>query len=1125
MHLASLTLHGFKSFAERVTLELSSGVTGIVGPNGSGKSNLLDALRWASGGGRASEFRAGDKTELIFHGSAGARSLGYAEVELGLEPTTGRSLHISRTLLRDGQSQLKLNGKNARFLDVEEALSGSGLGKSSPAIIGQGEVGQVLVADPERLLGYLEEATGIARLSHRREAALSRLETARAHLERLEDLLLELRGRCERLHSEAEEAEKATTLQAESLRLRYTLARRRAESLEREIRGLREQAGELQGALEGGRRELESAQQRCHEARHTLSEREQTYRQALAESEGRRGDLRVAEERLRAARQRREALSQERSRLHQEAQGLEPNPPQAPEGDAETLAQAEEAARGTLETQRRALTTAEAEVDELTRRLEAARRAEAAHAQATAAFESRQQQLTGQLADVEARLETLPEGVESPDEAGLEQLQNELQSVRRALEHSREKLEVLQREHAGAEAEAQAQERTASRSRASLEARQGYAQGPKRALTSGITGVIGSVADLLRVPEAYRAAIGSALGRRAENVVVESAEVAQRVLAHVKRSGGWVTLVPLDLLVARKTSLSLEMASEPGVLGLASELVETESRFEVLLAQLLGSTLLLESLEQAVVLARRYPRRPRLVTLEGDVLEPYGALTGGSRRVQSSILGLAAEADEAEGSAHEARERAETLLASLSESQAQYLDQRELTARLEAQLREVQDTLQQARQRAAVQSSRQQELEERREELQAHLTRLHEPAERSSTDLEPLTVQMQQAQAELGEQRDRLAASAQQLAEMRQQRAVFEERQQRYQQALEHFQEEHQRAELRRRRLEANGSELEQAEAQLSLRERELKEAEAALPRGLEAVQASFMEAQGTAGNAEQALTRLSQQQAERGAGLEELKLTLARRETASEAAQEEVETFPDGLEPVEGSLRSLRERLNETQNLLAAIGPVNHRAQQEYKAQRERLETLTAQGSEASLAISELQGVLHDLDREQAARLNVALERLRRNFAEHVQQLFGPGSQADVEIERAAGRPAGLRLSLQPAGKRTRSLKLLSVGERSMGALAFLFALLQNESEAGLPIAILDEVDAPLDEANIRRFRDFVKVRAERGTQFILITHQKTTMEVADALWGVTSERGASRVFSIRRPQEAALS
>ncbi|MEJ2357795.1 MAG: AAA family ATPase [Deinococcales bacterium] len=333
MRLTSLSLQGFKSFGNRTSVEFAPGVTAIIGPNGSGKSNLIDALKWTTGGGRAREFRASDKTDLIFHGASGKRGLSLAEVEVELRGD-GRAIKVYRSLDREGTTRLRLNGRNARFLDLEEALAGSGLGRSGVALIGQGEVSQVLVADPPKLLEYVAEVAGVGRMSSRREQTQARLETARGHLDRLQDVLVELDERCTRLGEEAADAERHATLTAEALRLRVTAARRRVEGLEEEIGGLQGRRAELQAAIAEGRVRLQELRTQLEAVRVERDAREEVYRSALAEAELKRGDLRVAEERAARARERRDAAAAALVTARDEATRLVGSePPSAPEDD------------------------------------------------------------------------------------------------------------------------------------------------------------------------------------------------------------------------------------------------------------------------------------------------------------------------------------------------------------------------------------------------------------------------------------------------------------------------------------------------------------------------------------------------------------------------------------------------------------------------------------------------------------------------------------------------------------------------------------------------------------------------------------------------------------------------
>ena len=1127
MRLTSLTLQGFKSFANKTTLEFTPGITAIVGPNGSGKSNVIDALRWASGGGRASEFRAEGKTDLIFHGAAGGRSLGYAEVAVEVE-RGGKSVHVSRSLFRDGQTKLKLGGKNARFLDVDEALSGSGLARGGLSIIGQGEVSQVLMADPPTLLSYVEEAAGVAKLSSRREQTLSRLAAAREHLERLEDVMRELRRQLETLEKEAGEAQRSASLSREQLALRYTLALRRAESLQRDLTELEARRQNVVAGLEHGKAQLGAAREAWSRSRAVLAQTEEVYRRAVQDAEARRGDLRVAQERLAAARSKREGLAREARGVAEELAALVgAEAPTPPEGDVETLRRTLSVQDADLEMQREQVAGLETHLGDLNKRLETARHAAFAEAQKAERFEAQKESLEAQLRNVIARLEGLETDI---DVAGLEAEVARAQAADDArasrLGALQERLATLQNAHASAHAEAQARQRAFERVRAAFDARRGYAQGPKNALTSGIPGVVGSVADLLRVPGEYQTALGSALGRRAEHVVVESAEVAKEVLAHVRRAGGWVTLLPLELVRGKPGTLAAELRNEPSVVGLCAELVEVDPKYMGIVNQLLGTTALVTSLDDAVTLARRYARRPRFVTLRGDVMEAYGAMTGGRPQGSGAVLGLGADLEEAGAAALAASREAAAQGEALRRLQA---DVREVLAQRRAQsaaLDRATEALRRAREQAAAQGSLRSELARQRLELEARLAALTPPEPSGdAAQVATLETQVSNEQTHLTALRQEVRAAEGARNETAQALALLGERQKDFAQALARFQAGQARLGQVEARAKTLQRELAAAQSAEQVAESGTREAEARVPQSLEPQENALSDARRSAQRAEDALGELTQRQAERGASLEEVKLTLARRETAAETAQEEYAGFPEGVEVLEGGLKGLRDRLSAVTQALENLGPVNHRAAHEAQVQRERWENLVAQSNEANLAAAELTSVLTDIESTVQTRLSAATAQLRANFAEHIVQLFGAGAEASIDTVTEEGRPTGLKISLQPPGKQTRSLNLLSVGERTMGAMAFLFALMSGEGETGLPIAILDEVDAPLDEANIRRFCAFLEQLASSGTQFVLITHQKATMETARTLWGVTTERGVSRVFSISRAEaEAAV-
>ncbi|MDQ3460812.1 MAG: chromosome segregation protein SMC [Deinococcota bacterium] len=1152
MRLTSISLLGFKSFGDRVLLEFGPGINAIVGPNGSGKSNVIDGLRWVTGGGRAGAYRAEERTDLIFHGAEGKRGLNFAEVALRLD-MPGKTLNLSRGLFRDGQGKLLLGGKAARLLDVEEALAGSGLGRGGLSVIGQGEVGGVLVADPGKLLSYVEEATGVARLSGRREATLARLEAAREQLERLDDLLVELRSGLDKLGAEAERAARAVALGARVLQLRYTLATRRCQGLSAEVAVLRTEGERLKAALEAGKEETLAAQSAWQTSRQAVALQEAGYRERLTQAEARKGDLRVAEARAQNLLERRAAQEREERRLGEESARLKARlEPVAPKARLDTLEARFAEESGQHDKAHREVQRLKAALEEGRLAFTELQSQAATDAQAVTAYETRHGQLAQEREVTVARLGELRAARVKAELGALEAERAALSAgvsrLQGALEAAREETAALQNDHARLHAQAQVLARGATRARAAHGARQGYAEGPRHALKSNIPGVIGSIADLIAVPPEYASALGSALGRRAEQVVVDTAETAQEVLNQLKRSGGRVTLLPLDLIQDRTEGRYGELEGQPGYLGLVTGLIRFEGRYRAVVRQLLGGTAFVETLEHGVALARRFNRRPRLVTLGGDLIEAYGALTGGrAQTAGAQLVGALAELEATELEAAQAEAASAELSSRVKAAQAALRERTAALAGAREALEVLDGRLTQGRLRQAGQASLQTDLERRLQGLDADLNALKPPQtsvrggdlEARGKALDRLKLVTAAAEAEFTE---RLAARTQ----AQQALAVYSERWRRFEEEAARFAAAQSRLITVQGQLEGLGGERARLEHNLLNARRALEAAQAALPRDLDRQAQAFETVKRESQAAEARLTSLSAVQAKLGAELEAGSLSLARRETSLEAAQEDLDGFPSGLQAVAGSLKGLRDELAEAQEVLEGIGPVNHRAALEGAEQQARLTALEAQAEEARAAVNELGGLLTSIDREVSSRLGNAIGEVRQLFIRYSKALFG-GGEADILVEREEGRPSGLRISLQPPGKTTRSLNLLSVGERTMGAMAFLFALMAGAATAepsadaaivgipqagapqagipGLSIAILDEVDAPLDEANIRRFCDFLTQLARGGTQFILVTHQKATMEVADTLWGVTSERGVSRVFSISKGQTLAAS
>ncbi|MEW6421274.1 MAG: chromosome segregation SMC family protein [Deinococcota bacterium] len=1096
--LQSITLQGFKSFADRTRLEFGPGVSAVIGPNGSGKSNVVEALRWATHQARARELRAGRGTELIFHGSGGKAPLGLAEVQVELLTAEGR-INVTRRVYRDGTGEQDLNGRPARARDVQGALRGTGLGPGGLAVIGQGEVSGVVQAEGRTLLGYVQEAAGLSRAVSARQETEARLREADGHLEQLRLVQAERAAQVERLAQAARDARAYRELTLRALMLEDALKRERQTALQREIAAAREEAGTLDARSAELAAGVQAAAARVEAAREAVADA-----RARAEAfAGALDALRAAREAHAQAQRYAAHLQAEAERLRAELAALPSSPPAGPAPDLPVLEVAVTAARTEAEAAERRARTLEAE---LTRaRTQAARAAEAA-ARADASRETLESELERAEGNLEAALEALAAARERLEAAAHVRAQAEAGYAalvaRRSDAQAQER--HLSSELARLSASAAPLRRERERLEQSLDSYARYGEGARNALRLDHPGIVGSVADLLSVPAEYETAVTAALGRRLEQIVVHSGEDARMIIEELKRMGGRATFLPLDLMRARPRRDG-PLLCETGVIGNLADLCPTDP--PLVGEAILADTLVVEDLRAANRIARAYPNRPRLVTLGGELLEPGGAITGGRLR----DVGFSVLADQ---------RRFQEIGAELEEVDRQ-------TARLKAELGKVQvilsgdvqehDTLLAARERAAREEreaeKRVTELEAQVRSLSAHrdrlLTRLTAeapaPAELDSAPADPAALEavLLQARAAAEGHREQERAALEALALARELDGAWRA-----------FRSARARAADLREHLAANAGALQAQEAHLTAAAAEVQRREAALGT-LDEHELDRAEKERDA--AAQAYTSLIGEQNKIRARLEDLRLLIARREGS-------LESIPDGCSPP-GTPREWTAELNRTRAELERLGPVNARAEADHAAERAELEALTRELSDAEAAAAELRAHLTELETAESRATRAAFERVNAAFREYSAELLGGQGELEPEFDET-GRLVGLRLAVQPKGKRTRSMTLLSAGERTMAGLGFLFALNHAGGEGsagGLPLAVLDEVDAPLDEANIRRFTAFLERFSARGAQFLLVTHQKATMEVAQALWGVTTDQtGASRVLSIRQGEEA---
>lgn len=1181
MRLQSITLHGFKSFAERTEVKVLPGITCVVGPNGAGKTNLADAVRWALGEQSARQLRGQKMDDVIFHGSQSRRPVGLAEVELrfsnedGTLPVAWSEVAVARRLYRTGESEYLLNGQPTRLRDILDLFAGTGANPRAYSVMDQDRLNHVLTAKPHERRIFIEEAAGVARYKQQRNETQGKLDAARQNLVRVRDVMEEVRRQLASLERQARRARQYKALAEERREAMLALAAADHAALVAELR-------RLEAALDESRDRQAALQ--AEAAR--LAGRQATQRQRIQESEHRLADVRQAVQKVQAELER---LLERREQLGVQAREVEA-----------------ELARIDLEVQtaHERLAALAAEREATRQALAAAERQSAARREAAAGLEARLEQRRAGMVDVRDRLEALrleqvrlaAERTDLMRAAGelreresqlgrrAERLAREqadaqaeaerLVAARQALESRRAEAlsalgslaaergrlaEALARaEQALAQVEAEAAEHRLALAarRSSLEAlqaleraREGYGAGVRALFADGrsrIEGIVGTVADLLEVPPDLERAVEAVLGERLQWIVVERFDQARSAVAWLQANqAGPATFLPLDT-VATTDRPGPPSGDGDGALEWLTRRVTAPA--PALVGALLGRVALVDHLDRAEALWRANGVVATYVTPAGEVLGATGRLRGGGTEPDAAASSLLARKRRIRELEHEVR-RLQALAAAAGRRAAALGEE---VGTLKARLPRVEGEIQSAE---AERLAGDKDLEQ--------VAREHERVRRH---LETVRLEIEQVEQEGLDTAGRLADLEQRIAAARAAEADHERAMATLRAALEAAQAEEaelvaeltacrvevasigERVEalgrelsrldeieedLRRRLGQADARRAELGERRIWLQQERRRTDEAAREvaaerdRGeeearalTEAHQALLDELRGI----EADLGRVEVDRRRLGGEIHEMELRATewrvRRDELVLEVQRTHGVSADALaarhDPTV-DVGALRQRIGELDELLAAIGPVNLVADEEYRELDERLTFLRTQHDDLTASIRDLEKALRGMTRTAQERFRQAFERINEDFARLFERLF-EGGRAELRLVEAeeGGDPleTGVELMAQPRGKRLQAVTLLSGGERALTGLALLFAIFYYRPS---PFCVLDEVDAPLDDANIHRFLRVLRELTER-TQFVVITHNRRTMEAADVLYGVTMEEpGLSKLVSVR--------
>lgn len=1179
MRLKSFATYGFKSFADKTELTFDKGITAVVGPNGSGKSNISDAIRWVLGEQSAKYLRGSKMEDVIFSGSSKRRPLGVAEVTLNFD-NSDRALDIdfeevslTRRLFRSGDSEYSINKKSCRLKDIVDLMADTGLGKGSMSIIGQNKIDEILNSRPEERRTIFEEAAGIAKYRLRKKEAVRRLDDTALNLTRINDIKTEVDNQVGPLSLAAEKTAQYNELSKELRQCRLTGFMRKIDSIEEVRKQLDEKKANLeedfskQSAIlhtkEAEHTRLQLELDRLTESYAQLQEEIKNKETALEKLRGKQG---VLDERIAQSERQSERLEKRNNDLNQQADALE--------GDMQKLA----VEFDELEKVRAA---AEINVKNLT---EAKENQERALEEAKAQTENMQsdlyagiQELINLRNDLRSleqeqenrvrRRESFKHSIEEA-EAAVSALEEEYRNVLEAQSRNNNEGQLLAKEANALQRElselagqlkgvlnsqqqcqrrltaAETREQALQKMQASYE---GFGLGIKTVLKAEEywhENIIGVAAELLKVEDRYVAALETALGEGAQNIVTRDAATAKSAIAYLKMNGaGRATFLPLDTIKPRGLSFEEErLATLPGVCGYAVDLVKYDKQAENAIRFLLGRVLIAENIDAALAAAKAGKFRIRVVTLEGDVVNAGGSMTGGSRKQREGYLSRAKEIQQTGAVVEELRREMLNWQEQLEEVEAA---QKALQEKLQAAT----DKLQQRKLKANELELQNQRLGQDKARENERLALLYDDRTAVANEymanrdrVKILRTNVQEMEAKDSEAKNMLENLQKQIARQGSELTAVDNQLQDAKIKLETSAAKTDFMSERMKNLDGDTLRL-RNEIKANIEEQErlakvvtdcngekvrIKEESDSLMQSLQDIVGGkdrFAEERGALNAqqqvAEQEIAEAKKQVNSSESKLRQIELEMTRQNSDYEHALEQLGSEynldvaaarnEELLEMDTKALQRLESRLNVK---IADLGPINPAAIEEYQAVKERSEFLAKQYSDLCQAKENLEAVISEINSGMTKKFKEAFNQINVYFADCYVKLFGGGTALLKLSNPEDILNSGIDIEVQPPGKRLQSLYLMSGGERALTVIALLFALLSYQPS---PFCILDEIDAALDDANIMRFSNFLREYAA-NTQFIIITHRKGTMECADIMYGVTMEEsGVSKLLSVK--------
>ena len=1184
MYLKSIEVQGFKSFANKIVFEFHNGITGIVGPNGSGKSNVADAVRWVLGEQRIKQLRGASMQDVIFSGTELRKPQGFAYVAITLDNSDHQlaidydEVTVSRRIYRSGESEYRINGSACRLKDVNELFYDTGIGKEGYSIIGQGQIDKILSGKPEERRELFDEAAGIVKFKRRKAIAQKKLEDEKQNLVRVTDILSELEKQVGPLAKQSETAREYLKLKEELKRYEVNLFLTETQELKVQLREVESKEQIVTGDLEETQKTSEQIRVTYEELDQQLEQKNQELDQIRNEKNqsdllkgSMEGQINVLKEQINTEKINAEHLASRIQSMDKEMEEKREQIGQYQKEHEDLTAQARESLERQEEAEKAVQNADEKrmlldqQVEEQKQTIIQTLNEKADLTAKKQRYETMLEQVLVRRSEVAQKLlksksdESVQEEQRKEEEKHLRELKDRLVDLElqrgtceEAIGQTEQEVRRLNRQLNETQQEYRAAYTRMDSLKNLAERYDGYGGSIRKVMEvrDRVKGIHGVVADIISTKKEYETAIETALGGSIQNIVTDSETTAKQLIEYLKKNKfGRATFLPLTSVGQKNNSFNQEKAlKEPGVIGLASTLVQAEKQYEGLIRYLLGKVVVVDQIDHAIALARKFQYTLRIVTLDGELLSAGGSMTGGAFKNTSNLLGRRREIEELEERCQRCLDEVHRIEKELSLREGELtghqdeLDQirKEYQSvslkqnTVQIHVRQLEQKIQEISESSTDMVLENTQLEEQIHELQrnqAELRKEIESLEIRNADTEKQIQKLGEIQGEYRQKREELAKD---LSAIQLETAALQQKYQFVRENTNRIREEIRRREEEKQELLSHGTntdqiiqgkqeEIQRLEEQIRTMAGQIEDGQKRLDEKVLEKDEISRQQKGLFQKREELSRRMTELEKEHfrlDGQKDKLTERLDRHVDYMWSEYEMTYSKAEALRDDElSSIPELKRQADRLKSAIRALGNVNVNAIEDYKEVSERYEFMKTQHEDLVQAEVTLLNIIEELDTGMRRQFDEKFKEIRSEFDKVFRELFGGGHGNLELVDGEDILEAGIQIISQPPGKKLQNMMQLSGGEKALTAIALLFAI-QNLKPS--PFCLLDEIEAALDDSNVDRFAGYLH-KLTAHTQFIVITHRRGTMVAADRLYGITmQEKGVSTLVSVNLIEEA---